>query len=62
MADSTKTQHKSFQWLGKLGQMLHFRLARRLFLVVFAAIVLIEFIIVIPSYQNYQTSLLGNYR
>ena len=42
--------------------MLRFRLARRLFLVVFAAIVLIEFIIVIPSYRNYQSSLLGNYR
>ena len=42
--------------------MLHFRLARRLFLVVFAAIVLIELIIVFPSYRNYQTALLSNYR
>ena len=41
---------------------MRFRLARRLFLVVFAAIVLIEFIIVIPSYHNYQSSLLSNYR
>ena len=42
--------------------MLHFRLARRLFLVVFAAIVVIELIIVIPSYRNYQSALLENYR
>ena len=42
--------------------MLRFRLARRLFLIVFAAIVVIEFIIVIPSYRSYQSSLLENYR
>jgi len=42
--------------------MLRFRLARRLFLVVFAAIVVIEFIIVVPSYGNYESSLLANYR
>ncbi|MDH3857964.1 MAG: hypothetical protein OEV07_08220, partial [Gammaproteobacteria bacterium] len=42
--------------------MLRFRLARRLFLVVFAAIILIEFIIVIPSYHSYKSSLFGNYR
>ena len=39
-----------------LRQMLRFRLARRLFLVVFAAIVLIEFIIVFPSYNNFKTA------
>ena len=42
--------------------MLRFRLARKLFLVVFAAIVVIEFIIVFPSYGNYESSLLANYR
>jgi len=42
--------------------MLRFRLARKLFLVVFAAIVVIEFIIVIPSYGNYESSLQANYR
>ncbi len=42
--------------------MLRFRLARRLFLVVFAAIVVIEFIIVVPSYGSYESSLLANYR
>ena len=42
--------------------MLRFRLARKLFVVVFAAIVVIEFIIVIPSYGNYESSLIANYR
>ncbi|MCP4874603.1 MAG: response regulator [Gammaproteobacteria bacterium] len=49
-------------WLKMLSQMLRFRLARRLCLVVFIAIVLIELIIVFPSYNNYQTSQLDNYR
>ncbi len=39
-----------------LRQMLHFRLARRLFLVVFSTIVMIEFIIVFPSYNNSKDS------
>jgi len=42
--------------------MLHFRLARKLFLVVFTAIVVIELIIVIPSYSNYESSQLADYR
>ena len=42
--------------------MLRFRLARKLFLVVFAAIVVIEFIIVIPSYSNFESSRLASYR
>ena len=42
--------------------MLRFRLALKLFLVVFAAIVVIEFIIVIPSYGNYESSLQAHYR
>ncbi len=62
MAGSPQTWRKRTPWLKKLRQMLRFRLARRLFLVVFAAIVLIELIIVIPSYNNYQSSLLANYR
>ena len=45
-----------------LRQMLRFRLARRLFLVVFAAIVLIEFIIVFPSYNNFKTAKLADYQ
>jgi PAS domain S-box-containing protein len=44
-----------------LRQMLRFRLARRLFLVVFAAIVLIEFIIVFPSYNNFKASQLADF-
>ena len=42
--------------------MLRSRLARKLFLVVFVAIVLIELIIVFPSYNSYQSSQLANYR
>ena len=42
--------------------MLRSRLARKLFLVVFVAIVLIELIIVFPSYNGYQSSQLANYR
>ena len=49
-------------WMTVLGQMLHFRLARKLFLVVIATIVLIEFIIVFPSYSNYRTNKLSEYR
>ena len=45
-----------------LRQMLRFRLARRLFLVVFAAIIVIEFIIVFPSYNNFKDSRLNDYR
>ena len=42
--------------------MLRFRLARKLFLVVIAAIVVIEFIIVFPSYSNFESSQLAAYR
>ncbi len=45
-----------------LRQMLRFRLARHLFFVVFAAIVLIEVIIFFPSYNNYKNSQLADYR
>jgi hypothetical protein len=62
MAVFTQTRPNPTNWLRKLRQMLRFRLARKLFLVVFAAIVVIEFIIVIPSYGNYESSLLANYR
>ncbi len=41
--------------------MLRFRLARRVFLVVFAAIVLIEFIIVFPSYNNFRDAQLADF-
>jgi len=44
-----------------LRQMLRFRLARRLFLVVFAAIVLIELIIVFPSYSNFKAAQLAEF-
>ena len=44
-----------------LLQMPRFRLARRLFLVVFAAIVLIEIIIVFPSYRNFKAAQLANF-
>ncbi len=44
-----------------LRQMLRFRLARRLFLVVFSAIVLIELIIVIPSYSNFKAARLAEF-
>jgi len=62
MAGLTRFQQNPSARPRKLGQMLRFRLARRLFLVVIAAIILIELIIVIPSYRNYQSSLLSNYR
>ena len=42
--------------------MLRFRLARKLFLVVIAAIVVIEFIIVFPSYNNFESAQLHDYR
>jgi PAS domain S-box-containing protein len=62
MAVFTQTRPNPSNWLRKLRQMLRFRLARKLFVVVFAAIVVIEFIIVVPSYGNYESSLLANYR
>jgi hypothetical protein len=54
MATLTSAPRKSMHWTTMLRQMLRFRLARRLFLVVFAAIVLIEVIIVFPSYSNFK--------
>ncbi len=62
MAGSIQTNSSPGHWPSVLRQMLHFRLARRLFLIVFAAIVLIELIIVFPSYNNYKSSQLANYR
>jgi len=62
MAESTQTLQKPTSWFKALWQMLRFRLARKLFMVVFAAIVVIEFIIVIPSYSNFESSQLANYR
>jgi PAS domain S-box-containing protein len=44
-----------------LRQMLRFRLARRLFLVVFGAIVMIELIIVFPSYSNFKDAQLADF-
>jgi hypothetical protein len=48
MTTLTQAQRKPTQWLKILRRMLRFRLARKLFLVVFTAIVVIELIIVIP--------------
>ena len=62
MATLIQTQRKLTQWFKMLQQMLRFRLARKLFQVVFAAIVAIEFIIVIPSYSNYESSQMADYR
>src|SRR5210317_813790 len=62
MAELTQTRQKPAFWFKALWQMLRFRLARKLFMVVFAAIVVIEFIIVIPSYSNFESSQLANYR
>jgi len=50
----TPNPRRHRRWAKILRQMLRFRLARRLFVVVFAAIVLIEFIIVFPSYNNFK--------
>jgi PAS domain S-box-containing protein len=47
--------------MATLRRMLRFRLARRVFLVVFAAIVLIEFIIVFPSYNNFRDAQLADF-
>ena len=58
----TQTHQKPSHWFKMLRQMLRFRLARKLFLVVFAAIVAIEFIIVFPSYNNFESSQLAAYR
>ena len=51
----------SIHWITALRRMLRFRLARRVFLVVFAAIVLIEFIIVFPSYNNFRDAQLADF-
>ena len=50
------------RWQTVLQQMIRFRLARRLFVVVFGAIVLIEAIIAIPSYYNARDAQLAEYR
>ena len=62
MAELTQTRQKQAPWFKMLWQMLGFRLARKLFLVVFAAVIVIEFIIVFPSYNNYESSQLASYR
>jgi PAS domain S-box-containing protein len=62
MAALTQTRRKPAPWFKTLWQMLRFRLARKLFLVVIAAIVVIEFIIVFPSYSNFESSQLAAYR
>ena len=49
-------------WLAVLWKILHFRLARKLFLIVIAAIVLMELIIVIPSYNSFKQQQLDSYR
>ena len=61
MTTTTASQRNLADWMSGLRQMLRFRLARRLFLVVFAAIVVIECIIVIPSYQNFKNDLLSGF-
>ena len=61
-ASLNQTHYKQMHWTTMLRQMLRFRLARRLFLVVFAAIIVIEFIIVFPSYNNFKDSRLNDYR
>ena len=49
------------KWTTVLRQWWRFRLARRLFLVVFGAIVAIEIVIAIPSYNNFKRAQLGDY-
>ncbi len=62
MEKSDENRRQPLNWAEALRQMLSFRLARKLVLVVIAAIVVIEFIIVIPSYHNYKASRLADYR
>lgn len=44
-----------------LRQMLRFRIARRLFWVVISAILIVEIIIVVPSYSNFKATMLQEY-
>ncbi len=46
-------------WLATLLEIWRFRLARRLFVVVFVAIIVIELVIIFPSYANFKQSQLG---
>jgi len=62
MATPTRARHNPAQWIEILRQMLRFRLARKLFLVVIAAIVVIEIIIIFPSYRNFESAQLSDYR
>jgi PAS domain S-box-containing protein len=62
MAISNKARRNPAQWIEILRQMLRFRLARKLFLVVIAAIVVIEIIIIFPSYSNFKSAQLSDYR
>ena len=61
MAGLKSPHSSSIHWINALRRMLRFRLARRVFLVVFAAIVLIEFIIVFPSYNNFRDAQLADF-
>ncbi len=51
---------ESASWLKVLRQMVRHRLARNMLLFVVAAIICIEIIIVLPSYSNYETSLIAD--
>ncbi len=62
MTGPGSNSHKPRRWLAVLRQMLRFRLARRLLVVVTGAIVLIELIIIFPSYDNFKESRLADYR
>ncbi len=62
MIDSTPNSRHLQNGLAVLRQMLRFRLARNLLVVVIGAIVLIELIIVFPSYDNFRESRLAEYR
>jgi len=54
-------QHKQKLLISTMRQLFRFRLARKLFLVVFISIVIIEFIIVIPSYNNFKGKQLSEF-
>ncbi len=62
MTDSDSNSPRPKRWLAVMRQMLRFRLARRLLVVVTGAIVLIELIIVFPSYENFKESRLAEFR
>ncbi len=62
MTESDSNSRQPRRWLAVLRQMLRFRLARSLLVVVTGAIVLIELIIIFPSYDNFRESRLAEFR